>query len=86
MPKVKSLLGSLTKNYKVYRMVFTTISTFNFFKDSYSHMIFLQVYILFFQRFLFTYDISTSLDLINNMKLLNAIYAPKAPIFTPYIF
>jgi hypothetical protein len=41
--------------------------------------------ILFFQNFLFTYDTSTSLDSSNNMKLLNANYEPKAPIFTLYI-
>ncbi len=36
-------------------------------------------------RFLFTYDISTSLDPTNNMKFLNANYEPKAPISIPYI-
>jgi hypothetical protein len=38
-----SLLWALTKDYKVYTMVFTIISTFYFFKDFYSHMILLQV-------------------------------------------
>jgi hypothetical protein len=38
-----------------------------------------------FEGFLFTYDISTSFDPTNNMKLLNANYEPKTPIFTPYI-
>jgi len=41
---------------------------------------------LFLQGFLFTYDTSTSLDPIKNMKLLNANNEPKAPISTPYIF
>jgi hypothetical protein len=50
-------------------MVFTIISTFYFFKASYSHMIFLQILII-----------------INNTKLLNANYEPKAPISTLYIF
>jgi hypothetical protein len=44
-PKDSPLWGSLTKYYKVYTMVFTIISAFYFFKDSYSHMIFLQVLI-----------------------------------------
>jgi len=35
------LWGSLTKDYKVSTMVFTIISTFYFFKTSYSHMILL---------------------------------------------
>jgi len=51
-------MGSLTKEYKVYTMVFTIIST---------------------------YDTSTNLDPTKNMKLLNANYAPKAPISTLYI-
>jgi hypothetical protein len=43
------------------------------------------LHILFLQGFLFTYDMSTSLDLTNNMKLLNANYEPpKAPISTPF--
>ncbi len=36
-------------------------------------------------RFLFTYDISTSLDPTNNMKLSNANYEPKASISIRYI-
>jgi hypothetical protein len=44
-PKDYSLWGSFTKDYNVYTMVFTIISTFYFFKDSYSHMILLQVLI-----------------------------------------
>jgi len=39
------LWGSFTKDYKVFTMVFTIISTFYFFETSYSHMIFLQVLI-----------------------------------------
>jgi hypothetical protein len=39
------LCWSLTIDYKVYTMVFTIISTFYFFKYSYSHMILLQVLI-----------------------------------------
>ncbi len=45
-----------------------------------------NLHILFLQGFFFTYDTSTILDPINNMKLLNANYEPKAPISTPYIF
>jgi hypothetical protein len=45
MPKDFSLWGSLTKDYNVFTMVFTIISTFYFFKASYSNMIFLQVLI-----------------------------------------
>jgi hypothetical protein len=44
-PKDSPLWGSLTEEYKVYTMVFTIISTFYFFKDSYPHMIFLHVLI-----------------------------------------
>jgi hypothetical protein len=43
MPKDSLLWGSPTKDYKVYTMLFTIISTFYFFKDSYSHMTHLQV-------------------------------------------
>jgi hypothetical protein len=39
------LWGSFSKDYNVYTIVFTIISTFYFFKDSYSHLIFLQVLI-----------------------------------------
>jgi len=38
-------MGSLTKDSKVYTMVFTIISTFYFFKDSYPHMTLLQILI-----------------------------------------
>jgi hypothetical protein len=44
-PKDSPLWGSLIKNYKIYKMIFTIISTFYFFKDSYPHMILLQVLI-----------------------------------------
>jgi hypothetical protein len=44
-----------------------------------------NLHILFLQGFLFTYNVSTSLDLTNNMQLLNANYKSKAPISTPYI-
>jgi hypothetical protein len=37
--------GSLTKDYKVFTIMFIIISTFYFFKASYSHMIFLHVLI-----------------------------------------
>jgi hypothetical protein len=40
-PKFFPLWGSLTKDYKVYTMVFKIISTFYFSKDSYPHMILL---------------------------------------------
>jgi hypothetical protein len=43
--KNSPLGGSLTKDYKIYTMIFILIFTFYFFKDSYSHMIFLQVVI-----------------------------------------
>ncbi len=39
------LRGSLTKDYKVFTIMFIIISTFYFFKASYSHMIFLHVLI-----------------------------------------
>ncbi len=45
VPKDFPLWGSLTRGYKVFTMVFTIISTFYFFKASYSHMILLQVLI-----------------------------------------
>jgi hypothetical protein len=38
-------MGSLTKDYKGYTMIFIIISTFYFFKDSSSHMILLQILI-----------------------------------------
>jgi hypothetical protein len=43
VPKDSPSRVSLTNDYKVYTMVFTIISTFYFFKYSYSHMILLQV-------------------------------------------
>jgi hypothetical protein len=41
------------------------------------HGIHNNLHILFFQKFLFTYDIFTSLDPTNNIKLLNANYEFK---------
>jgi len=44
-PKDSPLWGSLPKDYNISTMVFIIISTFYFFKASYSHMIFLQILI-----------------------------------------
>jgi hypothetical protein len=69
VPKDFPLWGSLTKDYKIFKMVFTNdLHIIYIFKTSYSHIIFLQVLI------------STS-----NTKPLNANYEPKVLIITPYI-
>jgi hypothetical protein len=36
--------------------------------------------------FVFIYDISTSLDPTNSIKLSNTNYESKVTIFTPYVF